>query len=162
MDVLDHWRPLVDWTNFNQGPLSDAVWDRFKQVVQLCQAFRHWDEDARQKRLSPPRHYEFPPEDKRQFEQRKDQWEADIRRSEQHRNRARFLADQTVVECSHLGSKAAEGTADWKLGFALRLAVRAHPEAAAFESFDADQEIKDGADQIGLRWLREAGYEYAK
>jgi hypothetical protein len=78
------------------------------------------------------------------------------------RDRARFLADELVVRCSHLGAEAVEGSTDWKLGFALRLVVRVHPEAAAFESFDADQELKDGADQIGLRWLRQAGYEYAK
>jgi hypothetical protein len=119
MDVLEFWHPRIDWNQFHQGSLSDATWGCFKQIVQLCQAFRHWEEDARNRRLEPPKHYVFPEEDQRQFKKRRDQWEADIRRSEKHRDRARFLADQTVVECSHLAAKAAEGSADWKLGFCL-------------------------------------------
>jgi hypothetical protein len=159
MDVLEYWHPPIDWNLFHQGSLSDAAWGYFKQVVLLCHAYRHWEEDARDRRLEPPRHYVFPAEDKRQFKKRRDQWETDIRRSERHRDRAKFLADEAVVRCSHLGAEAAEGTADWKLGFALPLVVRVRPDAAAFAGFDAEQELAGEAEQIAFGWLRKAGYD---
>ena len=162
MDVLEYWRPDIAWSDFDQGPISDEVWDRFKQVVQLCHAFCHWEEDAQHKRLSPPKQYLFPPEDKRQFKKRQDEWKADIRRSESHRNRARYLADTAVAELSYLGTNAiageAEGTADWKLWFALRIVVNAYPPAAALKGFKADQELEGEANEIPVRWLRQAGY----
>ena len=150
MDILEYWHPDIAWYQFDQGPISDGAWDCFKKVVLLCHAFRHWEEDVQRKQLSPPKS-----KDKRQFEKRREQWESDIRRSEKHRDRARFLADQKIVELSYLGINAdgAQGTADWKLWSALRTVVSAHPQAVAFESFDGGREIKDEAAQIALRWL---------
>jgi hypothetical protein len=167
MDVLQHWSPIIDQAAFRQGPISDEVWRCFKQVVQLCHAFRHWEQDAHNKRLSPPRMYSVPAESKRQFKKRQDEWKEDIRRSENHRNRAQFLADDTVARLSYLGTNARANeapedelvrTADWKLWFALRVAVRAHPRACAFEAFDADKELEATGDEIAVRWLRQAGY----
>jgi hypothetical protein len=161
-DVLEHWRPDIEWDRFNQGPISDPAWACFKRFVLLCHALRHWEEDAQEKRQSPPRYTGFSPENWHLFEQRQDQWKAEVRQSEAHRNRARFLVDQTVDALSNVGTDAAgvAGTPDWKLGFALRSAVNAHPQAAAFECFDGEQEMKGEPDEIALRWLRRAGFKY--
>jgi hypothetical protein len=65
LDILEFWQPAIDWERFKQGPVSDAVWDQFKQVVIWCHAFRHWTEDARAKRSSPPICTIFPEESAR-------------------------------------------------------------------------------------------------
>jgi hypothetical protein len=105
-DVLDHWRPTIVWGLFNQGPISDPAWACFKQIVELCHAVRHWDEDLQSRRLSPPLSYDFPAESTREFGRRRDQWQGDIRQNQTHLDRARFLADQTVVALSSPSSAA--------------------------------------------------------
>ena len=33
MDVLEYWRPNIDWRQFDQGAVSDAMWSHFRNVV---------------------------------------------------------------------------------------------------------------------------------
>jgi len=58
-----------------------------------------------------------------------------------------------------------EGKPDWNMYWALRLAVQHQPnhtqarcKAAAFETFDADTELKGEPMEIARRWLQAAGY----
>jgi hypothetical protein len=136
MDALEYWRPVIDWGAFKQGPISDDVWRCFKQAVQLCQAFRHWEDDARKKRLSSPKQFSVPAESPRQFKKRQDEWKREVGQSENHRNRAQFLARDKVAELSYLGTNATTPNIpeservrqpDWKLWSALRVAVNAYP-----------------------------------
>src|ERR1700730_18341974 len=122
-NVLLPWSPIIDWSRFEQGAISDKVWASFKQLVQFCHAFCHWEQDGQNKRASPPRHYTFPPEDKRQFKKRRDQWDSDIRQSETYMHRAGYLADETIAKMSYLIGP----DPDWKLSSALRGAVGRQP-----------------------------------
>jgi hypothetical protein len=162
MDVLEYWNPNIDWSKFDQGSITDDIWKHFKELVQLCHAFRHWEEATTDIRLSPPRQWEWPPESARQFKKRQDQWKAEVRRREGHMNRAGFLADQQIAEMSYLVSKDDEGTSAWKMYFALRVAVAEAPhlrcKAAAFEGFNANGELDGEVAEIALRWLIQGGY----
>src|SRR5258707_13598179 len=53
MDVLEYWEPRVDWSQFDQGTIPDEMWQRFKQLVQLCHAHRYWRERKRAPRAAP-------------------------------------------------------------------------------------------------------------
>lgn len=64
MDVLEFWRPNIDWTSFDQGSISDAMWNHFRNVVMLCHTCEHWKAAANATRLTPPRPYIGMPESK--------------------------------------------------------------------------------------------------
>jgi hypothetical protein len=164
VDVLEYWSPTIDWAKFQQGGISEEVWLCFKQVVQLCHAFRYWETDAQDKRLCPPRLYldSVPAESRPQFRKREDHWKSEILQSENRRNRAKFLVSEKIAELSYLGTNSvageAEGTADWKLWYALQVAARPYPPAAAFGGFDAEKELDGEVNEIVARWLQQARY----
>ena len=163
-DVLSRWSPVIDWGRFEQRAISDEMWRYFKQLVQLCHAFRHWEEEIQNKKASPPRHFEFPPENEREYKNRRNQWNTDIRQNETYMHRAGHLAADTLARMSYLIKPNDEGKPDWKLYFALRAlrgAVVGPPQprwgAAAFEAFDANRELEGKFDEIAERWLRQVG-----
>ena len=164
LDILEFWEPEIEWARFKQGSVSDAVWNRLRRVVILCHAFRHWDQDAGAKRSSPPRHLIFPEESSQDFKGRQAQWKRDIEQSETYKHRAKHLASDEVAKLAFLGTNAegTKGTPDWKLWYASRLMVAANPAAGAFDSFDADKELKDEVDVIASRWLKEKGRDNAR
>ncbi len=53
MDVLEYWMPEIDWAKFHAGPVSAEMWTRFKQLVQLCHAYRYWKEAVREQQRTP-------------------------------------------------------------------------------------------------------------
>ncbi len=165
MDVLQYWHPAIDWTQFSQGTLSDGVWHHFCQLVQLCHAHQHWHEAARKIRLSPPGASFYGQESKYQRNKRRHEWKREIERAEGHMYRAAYLAAEKICAMSYLLTPNDEGTPDWNLYWALRLAVQHQPnhtqarcKVAAFEAFDADNEIIGEPLQIARRWLQQSGY----
>jgi hypothetical protein len=164
MDVLEYWRPGIDWARFDQGAISDAMWGHFRNVVMLCHAYEHWKANANETRLTPPRSYVGMPEGKREQKKRRDEWKRNIDVKEGHMHRAAFLASEQIALMSYLLTNDDKDTADGKLYFALRLAVAHHLphdqaryRAAAFTAFSTDQEIQGDPPDIALRWLRQAG-----
>jgi hypothetical protein len=80
-------------------------------------------------------------------------------------HRAAFLAAETIAGMSYLLTKEDEGKPDWNMYWALCVAVRHQPnhtqarcKAAAFETFDADTELKGDPVEIARRWLLAAGF----
>jgi hypothetical protein len=162
MDVLEYWRPRIVWSQFKRGPVSSKMWTAFKEMVQLCHAFRHWEDSADKLRMAPPQQWASPPENARQFKKRQKKWRQEIRGLEGHMNRAGFLANEKVAEMSYLIGPGGEGSPDGKLWFALRVTLNCPPQpcckAAAFEAFDANRELEAEPAQIVMRWRRQAGY----
>jgi hypothetical protein len=165
MDVLEYWHPAVNWSRFAQGAVSERIWRSFSQLVQLCHAHEHWKRAAQQIRLSPPGAPIYGSESKYQRNKRRDEWKREIQSAEGHMHRAGFLAAEMIASMSYLLTNADEGTPDWNLYWALRLAVRHQPhherarcKAAAFDAFIADEELKGEPPEIATRWLHQAGY----
>ncbi|MCP3476505.1 hypothetical protein NLM33_40560 [Bradyrhizobium sp. CCGUVB1N3] len=164
MDVLEFWRPKIDWANFDQGPVSDAMWNHFRNVVMLCHAYDHWKMAANATRLAPPRSYVGMPETKADQKRRKNEWKRNIDAQEGHMHRSAFLASEQIALMSYLLTDDDKDTPNWKLYFALRTAVahqlphgQARYHAAAFTSFRAAHELEGDPADIALRWLRRSG-----
>ncbi|MET4297155.1 hypothetical protein ABIB06_007930 [Bradyrhizobium sp. LB8.2] len=164
MDVFEFWRPYIDWTRFDQGPISDAMWNHFRNVVMLCHTCEHWKAAANATRLAPPRSYVGMPESIGDQKRRKNEWKRSIEVQDGHMHRAAFLASEQIALMSYLLTDADKDTPNWKLYFALRGAVahqlphdQARYRAAAFTSFRAEQELEGEATDIALRWLRQSG-----
>jgi hypothetical protein len=159
-----HWRPRIDRSRFHQGAISDKMWVKFEQLVQLCHAYRYWQQVCLKKRLPPPDRVEQ--ESKYSRKKRHDEWKREIHRSEHHMHNAALLATDKIAEMSLLISNGdPDDTQDRKLHCALRLAIAPFPRpergrfsAAAFRAFDADCELKDRPEEIASRWLGHAGY----
>ncbi|MBK3665085.1 hypothetical protein JJE66_28115 [Bradyrhizobium diazoefficiens] len=164
MDVLEFWRPTINWTGFDQGPISDAMWNHFRNVVMLCHACEHWKAASNATRLAPPRSYVGMPESKGDQKRRKSEWKRSIDVQDGHMHRAAFLAGEQIALMSYLLTDDDKDTSDWKLYFSLRGAVahqlphdQARYRAAAFKSFHAAQELENDPADIALRWLRQSG-----
>lgn len=164
MDVLEYWRPSIDWSRFDQGAISDAMWGHLRNVVMLCHACEHWKSVAYETRLTPPRSYVGIPESKREQKKRRDEWNRNIDVKDGHMHRAAFLASEQIALMSYLLTDDDKDKADGKLYFALGFAVahqlphdQARYRAAAFTAFRANQELQDDPPDIALRWLRQAG-----
>jgi hypothetical protein len=144
------------------------MWVKFEQLVQLCHAYRHWQQASLKKR--------FPPRDrveegsKYSRKKRHDEWKREIHQSERLMYDAALLAADKMADMSLLISNVdSDDRQDWKLYSALRLAVAPFPKhergrfsAAAFRAFDANCELQGKPDEIALRWLGHAGYDGAK
>jgi hypothetical protein len=159
MDVLQYWTPQIDWGQFIQGPVSDRMWEAFREVVQLCHAQQHWEAAAYKMKLTPLPVNPFGEETKHQKRKRGQERKQDIERAEGHMYRAQHLADEKIAQMSHMLTKGDQGTPDWKLYFALRHAVAPRPnyvgarfDVAAFKSFDADAELTSDVEDIIDRW----------
>ena len=166
MDVLEYWRPGIDWARFHQGQLSEQMWSHFRNVIMLCHACEHWKAVTYEIRLAPPRSYVGMPEGKREQKKRRDEWKRNIEVKDGHMHRAAFLASEQIALMSYLLTKDDTDTVDGKLYFALRFAVahqlphdQARYRAAAFTEFNADQELQGDPPDIALRWLRQAGLD---
>jgi hypothetical protein len=164
MDVLEYWRPGLDWGRFDQGQLSQRMWDHFRNVVMFCHAYGHWKAVASETRLTPPRSYFGMPEGKSEQKKRRDEWKRTIDVKDGYMHRAAFLASEQIALMSYLLTSDDKDTADAKLYLALRLAVahqlphdQARYRAAAFVAFSADQELQVDPPDIALSWLRQAG-----
>jgi hypothetical protein len=161
------WHPQIDKSQFHQGAISDEMWVRFEQLVQLCHARRHWQQACLKKRIPPPDKIEQ--DSKYSRKKRRDEWKREIHQSERHMYDAALLAADTMVDMSLLMSNGdPDDGQDWKLHSALTLAVAPFPKhergrfsAAAFRAFDADCELRGKPDEIASRWLGLAGYRGA-
>lgn len=138
------------------------MWGKFEQLVQLCHAYRHWQQVCLKKRFPPG---QIEQESKYSRKKRHDEWKREIRQSERHMYDAASLAADKIAEMSLLIGGDPDDTQDWKLYSALRLAIAPFPKyergrfsAAAFRAFDADCELQGGAEEIASRWLGHAGY----
>ena len=153
MDVLQYWAPLIDWTLFNQGPISNEVWTKFKQFVQLCHASQHWQAELEQQQLPDL------PESKAKRNKERMDWTDNVNRCAKHRDRARFLAREKIGQISHLLGERDKGKPDHILWSLLWLAWGCLPfNLLALTEFDAVQELQygDPCEIIG-RWLNKAG-----
>jgi hypothetical protein len=104
-------------------------------------------------------------ESKYQRNKHRSEWKREIERAEGHMHRAAFLAAEKIAGMSYLVSTGDEGKPDWKMYWALRLAVRYQPnhtqarcKVAAFKAFDADAELQGDPMEIARRWSQAAGY----
>jgi hypothetical protein len=161
MDVLEYWKPSLDWGKFKQGPLSDEAWRHFKNTVSLAHSACHWDEVANKQKITPlPR--SFFEETKYQNKKRRDERANEIERSEGHRDRAIFLLAEEIECLRFLGSQDAQA----KLYVCLRASTRHLPEdrkkdrwkVAAFTEFDSSKELADEPAKIIDRWCKRAGF----
>ena len=100
MDVLQYWCPHIDWSRFDQGAIPEEMWQRFKQLVQLCHAYRYWEEATRAQRATPPR--PFYEESAYKRRKRQQEWKGQIDRCKGHMYRAAYLAADKMAEMSHL------------------------------------------------------------
>jgi hypothetical protein len=152
MDVLDYWNPPIDWSRFQQGGLSDAMWRHFRELVRFCNAHRHWEEAARQARSTRGR------EQKNAIDECKGRmYRAAFRVQEEMSTMATLISDEDVEK------------PDGVLYFALRRAIAPFPNhekarcgAAAVDSFDANQELKGEPPEIAKRWLDRAGIKESR
>jgi len=163
MDVLEYWQPTIDWSKFKQGGVSDAMWRGFCDVVQLCHAREYWREAAEKRRLT-----RLPKSMNRESEytrrKRRNEWKAQGDRLVGHMNCAGHRIQEKMAQLSTLFEASDQGKPDWTMWFALRLAVRDQPfhersrsGAAAFEEFDADEQLHGEPAKIAQRWLSKAG-----
>jgi hypothetical protein len=167
MEPFRHWHPQIDESRFHQGAISDEMWLKFEELVQLCHAYRHWQEVCLKKRFPPPDRVEQ--ESKYSRKKRHDEWKREIHRIERHMYDAALLAADKMADMSFLISNGdPDDRQDWKLYSALRLAVAPFPKhergrfrAAAFRAFDADCELQGKLDEIASTWLAHAGYRGA-
>jgi hypothetical protein len=167
MEPLRRWHPQIDKSRFHQGAISDEMWVKFEQLVQLCHAYRHWQQVSLKKRFSPPEQVEQGSKYSRK--KRQDEWKREIHQSERHMFDAALLAADKMAEMSLLISNVdSDERQDWKLYSALTLAVAPFPKhergrfsAAAFRAFDADCELQGKPEEIASRWLGHAGYHGA-
>jgi hypothetical protein len=164
MEPLRHWHPQIDESRFHQGAISGEMWTYFEQFVQLCHAYRHWQQVSLKMRFPPPRQFDDL-ESKYSRKKHRDEWKSEVHRSEGHMYGAARLAAGVMAEMSRLIGNVDQDRPDCKLYSALRLAVasfskpeRGRFSAAAFRAFDADRELQGKSDEIASRWLRQAGY----
>ena len=47
-DVLSKWRPSLDLSLFNQGPLTNGFWDKFLEFVELCHATCYFSDQKKE------------------------------------------------------------------------------------------------------------------
>ena len=167
IEPLRHWSPQIDKSRFHKGVISDKMWVKFEQLVQLCHAYRHWQQFSLKKRFSPPDQVEQGSKYSRK--KRQDEWKREIHQSERHMNDAALLVADKMADMSHLITDVeSDERQDWKLYSALTLAVAPFPRhergrfsAAAFREFDADCELQGSPEEIASRWLGHAGYRGA-
>ncbi len=166
MDVLAYWTPQIDWTRFRQGGLADAFWQRFKQLVMLCHAYKHWDDASNEAaRTRPPK--PFYPESRYGRSKRLAEHARGVEEIRDHKYRAAYLACDKIAELSKLfevGTILSPQGPEWRCYLALHFAVeplpqheRSHCRAAAFENFDADAELVGEPLEIARRWRHAAG-----
>lgn len=143
------------------------MWVKFEQLVQLCHAYRHWQQVSLKKRFASRLVIEQTSKHSRK--KRYDEWKKEIHQSERHMFDAARLAAGKIADMSLLMTDLdPHDGPDWKLYSTLRLAVAPFPKrergrfrAAAFRAFDADCELQGKPEEIASRWLRHAGYDGA-
>jgi hypothetical protein len=166
MDVLQYWSPTIDWNLFAQGAVSDPMWRAFKELVTLCHCVEHWHKDRRglQMTRAPRSLY---PESSHAKKKSLDERKRAIDVSDNRIHRAAHLANEKIIEMSHLTSPGdPEGTApDFRLCAAAVLSIgrslgheRARYKSVAFDSFDAATELSLEPDITANHWLVRAGY----
>jgi hypothetical protein len=165
MDVLEYWRPNIDWSGFKQGPVSAQMWQHFQNLVQLCHAYRYWQSAAQENRRQPIQRSLYGNESAHMRRKHRQEWQGAIDRCEDHMYRAAYLAAEQMSAMSFLISDSDTGKPDWVFWMALRLALadqprheRARCNAGAFDSFDAELELQEAPDRMALRWLERGGY----
>jgi hypothetical protein len=165
MDVLEYWQPSIDWTKFKQGPVSNAMWSDFRELVQLCHAYRHWQEAAQSQQASLPGSTTYSERSHMRSRRRRER-RVENRQIEGHMLRAAYLAaEKMAVMSKRLGPDREHPAADYKLYLTLLLAIaplpnheRARCRAAAFEAFNAATELSGSPQDSARRWLDQAGY----
>ncbi len=164
MDVLKNWKPTINWGRFEQGDVSEKVWNIFQTIVQLCHAHAYWKEKAIQARRTVlPRAEEL--ENEFQRRKLKRDRKSEISRREALMYRAAHQATEKLLELSEIVN-GDESSSDMRLFRALSLAVRPVPtyenarcEAIAFENFNSQEQLKGSVEAIAKRWLRHANID---
>ena len=105
MDVLVYWRPQIELTAFEQGPVSEGTWRAFLQLVELCHCVEHWREEVRDARSKKPIRSLYP-ESNYMRNKRRREWKREIEQHEAHMHRAAYLADQPPQDATN---------PDWKI-----------------------------------------------
>lgn len=164
MDVLKYYTPQIDWERIQQGPLSDDVWSAFRDALQLCHAYKHWKDVARETRRSRPGPSSLYSESTYQRRKRRREWELQIKQDESHMYRAAFLAAEKLWAIAHM-MEGRKDTPDWHFSLALMKAVgaetmtntltgheRANFDVLAFDEFNANAEVSSDPDAMASRW----------
>lgn len=162
-DVLEYWQPMIDWSCFAQGAISDGMWLTFKDLVLLCHCCEHWCETVRSLRITRPPLRLYTPDGRKAHQH---EWKRSIRACEGHMHRAAYLADEKIAEMSYLiGPPADKGNPDWNLYWAASLSIgrslgheRARYKSVAFDAFDAAELSEFDPSVIATQWLTRAGY----
>jgi hypothetical protein len=162
MDTPASWSPLIDWTRFAQGTLSDPMWHAFLDLVSLCHCVEHWREAARSLRMTRPAKTLFYQESS--YKKLVEEWKHGITDCESKRHGAAHLADDKVREMPRIASTD-EGDPDWKLCAATALSMgislgraRTRYKSLALDAFDAAQLTNSDPIALANFWLENAGY----
>ena len=168
MDVLEYYMPDIDWQRFRQGPISDDVWSEFRDVLQLCHAYKHWKDVARVTRRSRPSSSSLDRESAYQRRKNREEWKYQIEQDEGHMYRAAYLAAEKIWAIAGM-MEGRQDTPDWHFSLALVNSVglragtdtdyeRANFDVLAFDEFDADAEVSSDPGAMASRWRDAAGY----
>lgn len=151
MDVLEYWKPEIDWIAFKQGTISDAIWESFRELVQLCHAFRYWQQSEKSLRGVPRSRDKLIMQDNRKM----------LENATNNKLRAAYLASDRMAKISNELSSKLDGS----LYMRLRIAVdyrqpyeRRLWDVLAFDSFDAEQELRKPAEEVVDSWILAAGH----
>src|SRR5208282_5858709 len=141
MDVLQYYDPPIDWSKFAQGPLRSDFWNMFRNVVRLCHAYKHWDEEAKREQRTRPPSPLYPLSRYGRQKQASEKRDA-VRRLEGHKYRAAFSVSEVISNMTRLfeiGTTLSPEGPEFKCYRALVLAIepyprheRAHCRAGAF------------------------------
>lgn len=156
MDVLEYWRPHIDWSRFSKGALPEDVWEYFKRVVQLSHAAVHWSgavDNRRREQFVRPLY----PESAYMKRKRKQQHASDVRGLETHQHRAEYLVSDELARLSFLQSVVADQGGAQKLYWAMRYFcppnyINGRFEVLAFDAFDAEVDLAGDLSDVIHRW----------
>lgn len=162
-DDHQNWTPRIEWTRFNQGPISEKMWACFKEIVKLSCSYRSWRRTAKSSQQTLLRGGILPREKNEQVrKQQTAELDKSMRESHVTASKLAYLIVEKMAQMSSIISGEDEGTADWVLWQALSLAMDYEPnlkraaryDVAAFGEFDAESELSSSdPQQIANRWL---------
>jgi hypothetical protein len=146
----------IDWANFSQGPVSDDMWQAFKELVYQSHIYEDHKAAAREaRRMALVRDPSSPQNAKRA----KRDWEASALSHDNKWHRAEFLAQDVLRRIAKIGSDSGLDSPDWRFSIAIINAVGSLFEqtkcdfsVTALRSMDVESFLETPLDQIKEHW----------
>jgi len=116
---MEEWTPSLDWSRFQQGPVSAAMWSDFRRLVYESNLYRHYKAcSAEARRMSRVKGIS-----ERDTRSSRKCWEREQRENDEKWHEAEFRAHSILLQIAALGSNSGQGTPDWDFSSALIGAV---------------------------------------